>query len=365
MRPGHQPPTGGAVTSRHFLAIVALGQGILFSALIVLITLNRWFRVRRKAEVHPRKVALDAAMQRWIAGQSAVGPVLLHLAQLPVPLIVDALVAWSARAPEDRWRQLANELQHVWWAKLVRTNARSARWWKRLETARFLSVVATPADTARVLRLLHDPHPAVHIAAAATLERVDSAALATAAVERLPKLALTVSAYYAGMLVRSRPVVVQLLHKMLRRSEDPALPRFAEFAARLQEPALREPLTALGAHPDPEVRTQVARALGSFPHPQSLSTLAALASDAAWPVRAQAVRSLGILGDPSALKIVHIALRDAEWWVRLRAGLALTRFGSAGRNALLESDIGADADARQMAHLILGFSTEALTEFAA
>ena len=74
---------------------------------------------------------------------------------------------------------------------------------------------------------------------------------------------------------------------------------------------------------------------------------------------------MGILGDPVSLDSVKVALRDAEWWVRLRAGLALTRFGGPGRNALLDADIGPYPNARQMAHLILGFSADALTEFAA
>jgi hypothetical protein len=51
--------------------------------------------------------------------------------------------------------------------------------------------------------------------------------------------------------------------------------------------------------------------------------------------------------------------------VRLRTGLALTRFGAAGRNALLAAEVGADASARDMAHLVLGLSPQALAEFAA
>jgi hypothetical protein len=353
------------VTSRHFLAIVALGQGALFTALIILITLNRYFRLRRSAKQQPRLQALDAAMAGWTAGKVSLAPVLLALARLPVSLVVDALVTWSGRVPEGQWRQLASALQAPGWARRIRANRRSARWWKRLETARFLSVAATPADTGGVLALLRDPHPAVHIAAAATLERVDSEALARAALERLPTLPLTVSVYYAGMLVRSRPFVVQILRARLGRTDDAALPRFAEFAARLQDPALRDPLTALATHKDPEVRTQVARGLGGYGDPASLAALATLATDVAWPVRAQAVRSLGILASPSSLRIVQTALGDSEWWVRLRAGLALTRFGAPGRDALLAADIGPSPNARQMAHLILGFSPEALTELAA
>jgi len=353
------------VTARHFLAVVALVQGVLLAALLMLIVLNRWFRLRRRARVHPRRLAVEGVMQRWALGQADVRVVLAQLARLPVSLAVDAIVSWSARVPGDRWRQLASALEREWWARMVRSNSNSARWWKRLETARFLSVAATPADTARVLKLLRDPHPAVHIAAVATLERVENAALATAALERLPHLAPTVSAYYAGMLRRSRAVVVQLLLTRLARADDPALARLTEFAARLQEPALREALTALAGHQDPEVRTQVARALGAFPHPASIAALTPLAADARWPVRAQAARSLGMLADPASLPLLRAALRDPDWWVRMRTGLALTRFGPSGRNALLDAEVGADQNARDMARLVLGLSPQALAEFAA
>jgi HEAT repeats len=353
------------VTTWHFLATVALVQGVLLATLFVLIVLNRWFRLRRRARIHPRRLALEGTMQRWALGQSDLGVVLVQLARLPVRLAVDALVTWSARVPGERWRQLAGALERQWWARIVRSNSRSARWWKRLEAARFLSIAATPRDTARVLKLLRDPHPAVHIAAVATLERLESPPLATAALERLPALAPTVSSYYAAMLRRSRAVVLPLVLAKLRRTDDPVLPRIAEFAARLQEPVLREPLTALAAHGDGEVRVQVARGLGSFPHPASVAALTRLLADALWPVRAQAARSLGMLADPTSLPGLRAILRDPEWWVRLRAGLALTRFGAAGRNALLEADVGTDANARNMAHLVLGLSPQALAEFAA
>src|SRR2546427_12104626 len=89
---------------------------------------------------------------------------------------------------------------------------------------------------------------------------------------------------------------------------------------RSNEPALRDRLTALTGHPDPEVRVQAARAIGSFPHPDSIAALTRLAADPAWPVRAQAVRSLGMIADPATLPLVRDALHDPEWWVRLRAG---------------------------------------------
>jgi len=56
------------MTSRHFLAVVAIAQGALLVALIILIILNRWFRLRRRARVHPRVLRLNTAMQKWAFG---------------------------------------------------------------------------------------------------------------------------------------------------------------------------------------------------------------------------------------------------------------------------------------------------------
>src|SRR5207302_2322542 len=116
---------------------------------------------------------LDQAMLKWAMGTGSLAAVTVGLARLPAPVAVDALVSWASRVPGERWSKLGDALGHAVWARLLRANANSGRWWKRLECARFLSVLAGPADTARLLRLLSDPHPAVHLAPVAALERVD------------------------------------------------------------------------------------------------------------------------------------------------------------------------------------------------
>jgi HEAT repeats len=352
------------VRAQQFLIIVAIVQAVLLAALFVLIILNRWFRLRRSTRLNPRREAVDASMRRWAAGTAPMAGVLMGLARLPVPLAIDALVKWSARIPGERWRHLAGALEHHWWAKLVRANGMSARWWKRLESARFLSVAAVPRDAERLMRLINDSHPAVHVAAVASLERMEHKDLTLTALDRLPQLAPTVQAYYAAMLVRSRPVVIDHLQKRLRRADDPALPRLAEFAARLAEPALRERMTALADHADPEVRVQSARALGNFPHRDSVAALRRLVEDDVWAVRAQAARSLGMIADPTTLPLLQAALQDNVWWVRLRAALALMRFAGPGRNALLEAEVGANPFAVATAKMVLGLPPQALAEFA-
>src|SRR2546428_660307 len=163
---------GGEVTSRQFLLIVAIAQGMLFVALVILIILNRWIRLRRRAKVNPRQIELDAVMQRWALGQASQDEVLRALARLPVPIAIDALVTWSARVASERRQELSRGLESQWWARAVRANSRSARWWKRLDCARFLSVAATSRDIGRGLQLLRDHHPAVQLAAATTPERL-------------------------------------------------------------------------------------------------------------------------------------------------------------------------------------------------
>ena len=43
------------MTARHFLTVVAIVQGGLLAALMVLIVLNRWFRLRRSSRLNPRR----------------------------------------------------------------------------------------------------------------------------------------------------------------------------------------------------------------------------------------------------------------------------------------------------------------------
>jgi len=109
------------VTSRHILVIVAIAQGVLLLALITLIALNRWVRLRRSAKVDPRRIELDTVMQRWVLGEADAGAVAHALGWLPIPFLIDALVTWSARVPGERWRELSSQLEHRWWARVLDT----------------------------------------------------------------------------------------------------------------------------------------------------------------------------------------------------------------------------------------------------
>ncbi|MGH7754495.1 MAG: HEAT repeat domain-containing protein, partial [Gemmatimonadales bacterium] len=139
---------------------------------------------------------------------------------------------------------------------------------------------------------------------------------------------------------------------------------YADLAGRIADPGLRRSVTALHDHIDQEVRTAVARALGGFPHDETIPVLRLLIVDRVWTVRAQAVASLSRLGERDVV-LYREALKDAAWWVRLRGGLALARAGPDGRNALLAAEVAAHVPARDMARFILGLAPGALAEYQA
>lgn len=353
------------MTAQHLLIVVALVQGVFLVVLMLMILINRWVREASRARLVPRRAVLDAAMRGWAMGEADARFVVRALEDLPQTAAIESLVAWAARVSGERWRTLAVELTPRPWAAKLRRAARSRAWWKRLRAARFLSVVSAPEDLQILARLLGDEHPAVHMAAAAALERAPQPPLVALVIQRVPHMTSPVQAYYAAVLRNAHPLAVPLLVERLSQVYDPALPRVVEFAGRLGDAGLRESITTLVDHRSAEVRVQVARALGGLPHPGSVTALLALVTDGAWEVRAQATRSLGRIADPTSLVPLKARLVDAEWWVRLRAALALTRLGSLGRDVLLAAEIGPQADARYVSRLVLGLSSQALAEFAA
>ena len=353
------------MTAHYFLLIVAVLQGGSIIVLMAVLLANRWVRRRRRDRVVPRRMLLDETIKRWAMGDIGPELVVRALEALPRGDAVEALLGWSVRLTGERWHALAEALERRPWATGLRAAVRSRAWWRRLQAARFLSVAGTDADLGVIEQLLKDRHPAVRISIAVVLARIATPRLVNAVLDRLPDMVGPVQAHYAAVLRGQNAVTVPLLTERLGLVYDPGLPRIVEFAGRIGDARLREPISSLATHRDAEVRVQVARALGDYPHPRTVTALRTLATDAAWEVRAQAVRSLGRIADADTLDDLRSRLADAVWWVRLRAALALTRLGSAGQGALLHAEVGTHPDARYVARLILGLSPQALAEFAA
>jgi hypothetical protein len=111
------------VTARQLLVVVALFQGVLLVALMLLILVNRWERARARAHLLPRRAVVDTAMKEWALGEVDAELVVRGLEALPTAAAVESLVAWSTRLPGERWRALAVELEHRPWARADQTSA--------------------------------------------------------------------------------------------------------------------------------------------------------------------------------------------------------------------------------------------------
>ena len=350
------------MTSLDFLIIVAGVQAGFLIALIVLIVLTRWFWIRKRARMAGPRDGLRRAVQKWLGG-GPVTAVVAQLRRLPAGMALDMVLHYAEQLKPDAVSTLATAVANQPWARAIIARGRSRHWWQRLEAGRLLAVAGQPRHAPLLLHLLSDPHPAVVLAAIGALERVQSAALFAAVLEQLPHLASTVQSYAAATLQRARTNLTPVLAKYLSgRATRQSLAAYVDLAARLTAPELRVPITELATHTDMEARAAVARALGRYPHEESITALSDLATDRAWQVRALAIQSLARL-QAAAVPIFHQGLRDASWWVRLRAALALIASGPDGRNALLSAEVGADAFARDMARLVLGLPEAALAEY--
>jgi HEAT repeat protein len=118
----------------------------------------------------------------------------------------------------------------------------------------------------------------------------------------------------------------------LRAVDDPALPR------------------SLAAHPDPQVRVEALRTLGTLgPDPASVAVCLRAMDDPEWPVRALAAWSLGRLGDGSAVSRLRQAMGDTAYWVRHHVAGAMAALGETGETALVDAVDDANPFVRDMA----------------
>jgi HEAT repeat protein len=107
---------------------------------------------------------------------------------------------------------------------------------------------------------------------------------------------------------------------------------------------------ALAAHPDPEIRVEAVRTLGTIaPDAESVAVCLATMDDAEWPPRALAAWSLGRLGDDRAIPRLEQAMGDTAYWVRHHVADALGGLGAAGEAALRRGLDHANPFVRDMA----------------
>ncbi|MGH7694820.1 MAG: HEAT repeat domain-containing protein [Gemmatimonadaceae bacterium] len=347
------------------LFYVALAvEAVLLIVIVALVVLYRVLRVRRDRMARLVEVRTASGLRAWLLEGQGAEAYTTALSGIPPHIALHRLAtAMTEHIPLEHRDELVVLLRDAQWTATIGRQAASRFWWRRLAAARVLAFTASPSDSARVRRLLDDPHPAVRTAATRCLPRVDDPELVALVLDRLPPLAPLVR---AALTVTLRDLASHTVPALLARLKDAASPRELETWINVAEvigaPEVYPHLAALSCHDDAAVRLAVARALKRQFHGDASDLLATLLGDGDWRVRAQAARSLGALGAHEKTPALATALADPAWWVRFRASLALAQMGEPGRRVLKESRRASDRMARDMSSLVCGLSDGSIVE---
>ena len=344
------------------LVVIALFQGAFLVLLVIFLGMRRQVDRERKSAFIAKREGVSGPLSAWLSGSGAIEPFVAALRSLPgtTALAYTGNLAQTTIPLADR-AALAIALRDEPWVRRALAGASSSRWGRRLEAARCLALVGTPADGAVLESLLNDERPVVAIAAINALPRVADAPLVSRVLDRLVSLPSAVRRYLHGTLREMRVLVEPALAERLSRdASPPALARWTDLAGAMELPAPLDRVALLADHPNAKVREAVARALRRAPKQRSVDVLQRLLRDPDAGVRALAAHALGELASTSAIPALLAAAHDASWSVRYRATLALSQLGEPGRTAMRSLRSDRDRYAADMATLISGLGDGAL-----
>ena len=348
------------------VVVIATAQVAFIVLTLRFLFVARRLRRQESLEKNAAEATLAEPLQATMfAGNSdAIEALALALGRLRPSIAVSQLVAiGSSRLSQEQLSALARRVRTEPWVDRAVADGYSAKWWKRMSSARLLAMVGNESDAALLSRLVADPHPAVASAATVAIGGRASAQLIDAVVRHLPTRSAAVR-FQHGQALRSQaeeatPVLLQCLAGPHSAHE---LRAWIQLAETLETPAALSAVIPFTEHDDAEVRTSAARALRSCHMPGAAEAAIRLLADGDWRVRAAAARAAGTLNAAGAVPLLSDALRDQSWWVRYRAALALATLGDGGRLALQASRESSDRYAREMAILVSTLSDATLVE---
>ena len=211
--------------------------------------------------------------------------------------------------------------------------ARRGPRWERLDSVALLGRMHAPGAVSALVQALEDPWPPIAAAALRSLAMIASPAAGPAIVRFLergrpvePNLWLE-----AAVACVSHP---EEFLRLIQDEREEVRVLAARALAESPHRASFDSLHPLAFHPDPEVRSQVARVLGRNEDDRAVSLLIAATQDEVWFVRLRAVTALGESGAVSSLNAVLRAAKDTNFLVRQGATAALARLISSPGKAL-------------------------------
>jgi HEAT repeat protein len=346
------------------LLVIGLFQGAFLVLLVLFLGVRRQVdRYRSKAFI-TKRLEVSERLSAWLAGDGQLEAFVVALRSLRGATAVGiAGNLFQTSIPPAERAALASALRNEAWVQRALAGGSSRHWGRRLECARCLTLVGTPADRALLQSLLGDKRPAVGIAAVNALPLVADARLVGVVLDRFVTLPSVMRQYFQAVFREMRTVVEPALTERLARDATPsALSRWTELAGALQLASSLDQVALLEHHPSAEVREGVARALRRVPRQRSVDVLQRLLRDPEDSVRAVAAHGLGELASPGAIPALLAAARDSDWNVRYRATLALSQLGEPGRAAVRVLRGDGDRYVSSMATLVTGLSDGALLD---
>lgn len=350
--------------STSVLATIALAQAVFLGLLLFLLVTRRLVAGLRAGRSEQYGALATRSVGRWLAREVNDEHLRLQLEPLSFGHLSSFLQKLSMQMGGGDWERVSALVHRTSWFGTVRKYSDSRFWWRRLQAARALMVVADLEDLPLIEALLGDEHAAVRRAAVWSLKRVGSPELAGAALEMAAHEPRVLRAQILEILAGSRAHVLGALIERLRRAGTRDELRTAlTLAEMLGVPGLLEHILPHAKDEDFEIRVATARSLAAYPHARSSRALVRLLKDPFWQTRAQAAAGLGAIGAREAVEDLNQALTDSSWWVRLRCALALRRIGREGVARLEQRRPEDDAYAYEMAQYVLHLDKAAIAEY--
>jgi HEAT repeat protein len=291
-----------------------------------------------------RREALRARMTKQLSGFLALKEskaATIAALRFDRAAALDALARTATALPRDQRVQLAPLFKHFAFAEQETDVLRHRHWGRRLRAAEHLGVMSDPGVVPTLVHALDDEMLDVRLAAARSLAQlpapnaIEPILRSLAVPGELPlKLA-------ADVLVEFGDAAIEPLLAFIREhdaiTDGPAVAAAITVLGMCRATVALPALVARLSDPEPELRANAARALGSIGSPGALAALCERTRDPVWQVRSTAAQALGRIGDAQAIPSLVGRLVDVAWWVRFNAAEALFHLGYPGRERLLET----------------------------
>ncbi len=315
-----------------------LGLLAVAAALAAAILLWSWWHGRRLARATRAEGMIERMVTHWVTRDPS-SQELDWLTRLS-PVDRAAVLAWCVRAVPQLDGAAADRLRGavrragLLERELSRIRTRSPM--RRAQVCRTLGRLGAADMVPLLVGRLQDPSLAVRRMAIGALADLRAVEAFGAVVQAIEESADWGNLLAVMALIRMGPGSAGQVGALLEGSRSPAMTKaLLQVTGRLGLAADPGAVRALAAHPNPEIRVEAVRTLGTIaPDPESVTVCLAAMDDAAWPSRALAAWSLGRLGEDRAIHRIERSMGDSAYWVRHHVAEALAGLGDAGEAAL-------------------------------